>query len=73
MELYNFENWVLYHIAEGTVLDERTDVWSLGTLLYFMAYQAFAFDPAQGSVHLGSLSSPLHFLCYGLELMILED
>ena len=46
----------LFDVRVGLEIDERTDVWGLGTLLYFMAYQDFAFDSAQGSVHLAALN-----------------
>uniref|UniRef100_A0A7S4L0G8 non-specific serine/threonine protein kinase n=1 Tax=Paramoeba aestuarina TaxID=180227 RepID=A0A7S4L0G8_9EUKA len=51
----------LFDVQVGLEIDEKTDVWSLGSLLYFMAAQEFAFDSTQGSVHLAALNGITSF------------
>jgi len=46
----------LFDVQVGMELDERTDVWSLGTLLYFLCFQNHAFDSTQGSIRLAAMN-----------------
>jgi serine/threonine protein kinase len=55
----------LFDVRVGLEIDERTDVWGLGTVLYFIAFQNFAFDAAQGSVHLAALNGITSFPVVG--------
>eukprot|EP01097_Dermamoeba_algensis_P001856 TRINITY_DN1718_c0_g1_i1.p1 TRINITY_DN1718_c0_g1~~TRINITY_DN1718_c0_g1_i1.p1 ORF type:complete len:194 (-),score=35.61 TRINITY_DN1718_c0_g1_i1:122-703(-) len=54
----------LYEVENNMSLDQRTDIWSLGCCLYFMAYHTSPFEDAatQGSVKLAVINGKLNFL-----------
>jgi len=53
----------LFQVANGTTIDERTDVWSLGCTLYAMAYveNPFESDSMQGSINLAVTGGLVRF------------
>eukprot|EP01103_Thecamoeba_quadrilineata_P011461 TRINITY_DN2740_c0_g1_i3.p1 TRINITY_DN2740_c0_g1~~TRINITY_DN2740_c0_g1_i3.p1 ORF type:complete len:204 (-),score=29.41 TRINITY_DN2740_c0_g1_i3:95-706(-) len=54
----------LFEVETGSVIDERTDVWSLGCLLYYMVFSKSPFDhvvETGGSVKLAALSGQVHY------------